>query len=140
MLLASISGCHRTILEYELDLYDSRFQCGIPHNVVRKTLLYCHDTIRFHVHPLQRSLARTSFFFNMFPIANTTHHLQRFPLAAFKEPDLLLFSSQENSVQGRQYYANTCRGKRTVYFYGYKWLSLVVQNNHPHFLQFSGHA
>ena len=30
--------------------------------------------------------------------------------------------------------------KWTVFFYGYKWLSFVFQNNHPHYLQFSGHA
>ena len=144
MLLASISGCYRTILEYELDWYYSRFRCVIHHNVAifsRKTLRYYLDTVRFHMHQLQRSLAA-----HLFSLTVTCSLSRRdissstIPPAAFKEPDLLLFSSHENSAQGRRSFANTCRGKRTVFFYGYKWLSLVFQNNHPHFLQFSGHA
>lgn len=145
MLLASISRCYRTILEYELDWYYSRFRCVIHHNVAifskkNLTLLSWYSTVS-HT-PVAEVLGRTSFFLtcSLSRRHTSAHSSSTIPPAAFKEPDLLLFSSHENSAQGRRSFANTCRGKRTVFFYGYKWLSLVFQNNHPHFLQFRGHA
>lgn len=99
MLLASISRCYRTILEYELDWYYSRFPCVIHHNVAifsRKTLRYYLDTVRFHMHQLQRSLAAHLFSLTC-SLSDATHHLihlQRFPPLPSKN---VIFSSSPHT-------------------------------------------